>query len=64
MGETHMGCYVDKGNRDLPNLLRAGYGNHRNCFTKAMDAGYKYAGLQYSGECWAGNSFGKYGKRP
>jgi hypothetical protein len=63
-GETREGCFKDSGNRDLPNLLRAGYGSPRNCFQKAMDAGYKYAGLQYRGECWAGNSFGKYGKRP
>lgn len=29
-----------------------------------MEGGFKYAGLQYGGECWAGNTFGKYGKRP
>lgn len=45
MGEEREGCYVDKGNRDLPNLLRDGYGSPRACFQKAMDAGYKYAGL-------------------
>jgi len=64
MGETREGCFKDAVNRDLPKLLRDGYGSPRNCFQKAMDAGYKYAGLQYRGECWAGNSFGKYGKRP
>lgn len=64
MGETREGCFKDARNRDLPKLLRDGYGSPRNCFQKAMDAGYKYAGLQYRGECWAGNSFGKYGKRP
>jgi hypothetical protein len=39
-GETFMGCYKDAGNRDLPNLMRAGYGNPSKCFKMAMDAGY------------------------
>jgi hypothetical protein len=29
-----------------------------------MEGGFKYAGLQFGGECWAGNTFGKYGKKP
>jgi hypothetical protein len=64
MGESSEGCYKDAGNRDLPNLIRAGYGNPSKCFKMAMDAGYKYVGMQYRGECWGGNSMGKYGKRP
>jgi hypothetical protein len=63
-GETRTGCFKDAGNRDLPNLLRAGYGSPSKCFAEAMKGGYKYAGLQYYGECWAGNSYGKYGVRP
>jgi len=39
-GESSLGCYRDKGNRDLPNLIRAGYGNPSKCFKMAMDAGY------------------------
>ena len=39
-GESSIGCYKDAGNRDLPNLLRAGYGNPSKCFKMAMDAGY------------------------
>jgi len=39
-GESWMGCYKDSGSRDLPNLLRAGYGNPSKCFKLAMDAGY------------------------
>ena len=23
--------------------------------------GYRYMGLQYAGECWCGNSYGRYG---
>jgi hypothetical protein len=40
MGESSEGCYKDSGNRDLPNLIRAGYGNPAKCFKMAMDAGY------------------------
>jgi hypothetical protein len=35
-GETWGGCYKDAGNRDLPNLMRAGYGNPPKCFKLAM----------------------------
>jgi len=30
----------------------------------AKRAGYRYASLQHGGQCFASNSFGKYGKRP
>lgn len=30
----------------------------------AVKGGFKYAGLQYGSECWAGNDVGMYGKRP
>jgi hypothetical protein len=63
-GESYYGCYKDGGNRDLPKLLRAGYGNPKKCFQMAMDGGFKYVGMQYRGECWAGQKVGKYGKRP
>jgi len=32
MGETREGCFKDAGNRDLPKLLRAGYGSPLKCF--------------------------------
>ena len=44
-GESSIGCYKDSGRRDLPKLLRAGYGRPDRCFKLAMDAGYKYAGM-------------------
>jgi hypothetical protein len=34
-GETWMGCYKDARNRDLPNLIRAGYGDPSKCFKMA-----------------------------
>jgi hypothetical protein len=64
VGESQYGCFKDSGKRDLPTLLRKGYGNPKKCFELAMAGNYKFAGLQYRGECWAGNSVGKYGKRP
>jgi len=53
-GEAYMGCHKDTGKRDLPTLLRGGYGNYKRCFAIAKMKNFKYAGLQYSGECWAG----------
>jgi len=64
VGESQLGCYQDRGNRDLPTLIREGYGDPKTCFQMAKDRGFKYAGLQYRGECWAGNAYGKHGKRP
>jgi hypothetical protein len=39
-GESFLGCYKDSGNRDLPTLIRAGYGNPTKCFKMAMDQGF------------------------
>jgi len=62
IGEQPDGCYKDAGKRDLPTRLRTD--EPRTCFELAVKGGYKYAGLQYGGECWAGNDVGMYGKRP
>jgi hypothetical protein len=62
--ENYEGCYVDTGKRDLPNFIKQGYGNYLKCFEAATAQGFKYVGLQYGGECWAGQAFGKYGKKP
>jgi hypothetical protein len=39
-GETWLGCYKDARNRDLPTLIRAGYGNPSKCFKMAQDQGF------------------------
>jgi hypothetical protein len=39
-GESSIGCYQDRGRRDLPNLLRAGYGRPSRCFKLAMNKGF------------------------
>jgi hypothetical protein len=44
-GETEHGCFKDSGRRDLPNLLRAGYGLPKTCFKLAMDGGYQFVGM-------------------
>jgi len=58
-----MGCYVDTGNRDLPKMISSNM-SPKQCFIAAANANYKYAALQAGSYCFAGNSFGRYGKRP
>jgi len=62
IGEQPYGCFKDAHKRDL--VKRFKINEPKKCFEAAMAAGYKYVGLQYGGECFAGNSVGKYGKRP
>ncbi|RMX54858.1 hypothetical protein pdam_00011159, partial [Pocillopora damicornis] len=67
---TAMGCYRDyRGMRVLPNLIMNQRGidgfwaNYTSvlpsCATKAKEMGYKYIGIQYYGECWAGDYFAR-----
>jgi|GEM_PF-6300667 len=54
----YQGCFTDDGsNRALPSFL--GY-NHtvESCTQAAASAGYLFAGLQWYGECFAGNTLG------
>jgi hypothetical protein len=54
-GYDYVGCWGDNGsNRALKNLLSKGY-NMEQCVNAAKQKGYDTAGLQYHGECWAGN---------
>lgn len=60
---TYQGCWRDSGPRALPHFL----GNVRSvdkCATTSEKAGFNAFGLQYYGECWAGNNtdWNKYGK--
>ena len=56
----YIGCYKDRRNRDLKKRFGSRYHDHSYCLAKCQ--GYKYFALQYKGECWCGNSYGKYGK--
>jgi hypothetical protein len=59
--EGYKGCFIDKGDRDLPVQISMDL-SPKACFEKAMEREYKYAGLQYGKQCWAGNEYGTYGK--
>lgn len=54
---AYQGCYTDDGNRAFDAML--GY-NHtvESCVAAAGAAGFAYAGLQYYGQCFAGNDLG------
>jgi len=43
--------------RALPNKLSNSGGTVESCLALAFDQGYIYAGLEYGGECWAGNDY-------
>lgn len=65
-----LGCYVDGPSRRLPNLLHNQHSSdailNNECKSKAIKHSNKYYGLQYGGECWGGNDYGRavsYGKR-
>ncbi|KAI9361684.1 hypothetical protein DFJ73DRAFT_639190 [Zopfochytrium polystomum] len=54
-----LGCLYDAVNgapRTLPVGLGAGF-SVSTCTDLAAFRGYRYAGLEYGGECWAGNEF-------
>ena len=63
VGVKYIGCFLDKGNRDLPFYIREAERNPDKCFDVARKRGLKYAGLQAGRQCFAGNKFGKHGKR-
>jgi hypothetical protein len=52
------GCYSDQPTRALPVQLSAGASTIESCVSMAKNAGYTFAGVQYGGECWAGNTIG------
>ena len=54
---TYVGCYTDSSTRALP--VFKGYTDDmtpQKC--EALCEGYGYAGVQWHGECWCGNTFG------
>ncbi len=69
---NYLGCFKDKGDAsNLKNLTNRDLnGTHlsknnmtvRDCRFECGRKGFKYAGLQYSSQCYCGNSYGKYGK--
>ena len=61
---TYLGCYRDKGRRDLSGrtVFDDRTNNLKTC--EARCAGYKYFSVQYGRDCHCGNSYGRYGKLP
>jgi hypothetical protein len=57
-GAPYVGCFTDDANRALDAVLSTGGETVESCVQKAAAAGYVYAGLQYHGECYAGNTLG------
>src|SRR6185503_12007319 len=54
----YVGCYTDSSTRALPAHLSTGGETIASCRAKAAANGYAYAGLQYYGECFGGNTLG------
>ena len=59
----YLGCYKDDSDRDLPNMVASNQ-TPGSCVRLCREKGYLYAGIQYGGQCWCGNTFGKHGVRP
>ena len=61
-------CFIDGHDRDLPHRKSNIPDNAENsiqfCLDQCKNAGYTYAGIQYTRECWCDNDFGKYGEAP
>ena len=62
MGLSYVGCFVDKRSRDLTPINMNT--SPKACFKAAREKGYEFVSLQWRGQCFGGNSVGKYGNRP
>lgn len=54
---AYVGCFTDDANRALPTNFGGGH-TIESCMAVAQANGYAYAGLQWYGQCFAGNSLG------
>jgi len=54
-----LGCFADNGNRDLPWFV--GNMSRDQCMNTANNQNMPFYGLQYGGQCFLGNSYGRYG---
>lgn len=55
---TGKGCFNDDANRALPARLIGAGATVESCTAAAKALGYTYAGLQWYGQCWAGQVLG------
>lgn len=56
--DYYVGCYTDTSHRALPLELLSTEATVETCRTLAKANGMAYAGLQYGGQCFAGNTLG------
>lgn len=57
-GYGSIGCYTEATNgRALPNGVATTKKTVGQCVTACSAQNYKYAGVEYGGECWCGNAF-------
>ena len=63
---SYLGCCIDSHPvRDLSYFAgELNLNGQSICIQTCMNAGYQYAGTQYSKGCWCGNSYGRYGFDP
>ena len=67
---SYLGCYKDSSKRDLDgDFLNQGTSDERSytpasCVTACKGKGFVYAAVQDRGQCFCGDSYGKYGKTP
>lgn len=61
----HLGFYRDNHTygRDINKLMSWSPTSIEDCARKGKYNYYNYIGSQYNGECWAGDSYGKYGSK-
>jgi hypothetical protein len=55
---SYAGCFTDDGARALPVAIPGTTNSVESCLQAASAAGYRYAGLQYGGYCFAGDALG------
>ncbi|HTP28875.1 MAG TPA: WSC domain-containing protein [Anaeromyxobacteraceae bacterium] len=55
---SYKGCYTDSASRALPTLLLSSGATVESCIAAAQAAQLAYAGVQYGGQCFGGNTLG------
>jgi len=58
--DGYLGCYWDRGKRDLSTYLGNNPGTIHSCRKLAAKKKLKYFGLQVGGQCFGGNKYGSY----
>ena len=69
--KNYIGCFKDRAQRDLPFQAPENDANGEKiwylpetCTQICRENKYEYAGVQVGGQCFCGNSYGKYGEEP